>query len=246
MQFLALAADYDGTIADNGSVGDATYAALERLKRTGRRLLLVTGRNMASLERACHRLDLFDRVVAENGALLYDPATEQERVIAPAPSPTFVERLRERGVSPLTVGRSIVATWRPHERTVLQVIQELGLALHIVFNKGAVMVLPANVDKASGLRAALRELHLSARNVVGVGDAENDHAFLDCCGCSAAVANAVPSLKAQAHISLDRACGEGVVELARMIERAHSRIVLREPHGVPAGDAIECRARPST
>ena len=94
-------------------MSEETYAALEALKKTGRKLLLVTGRGMPSLKRAFPRLKLFDRVVAENGALLYDPATEQERVIAPAPSPAFVERLRERGVSPLSVGHSIVATWSP-------------------------------------------------------------------------------------------------------------------------------------
>ena len=236
MYFLALAADYDGTIAADGSVSDETYAALIALKKTGRRLLLVTGRTVESLKRACHRLKLFDRVVAENGALLYDPATEEERAIAPPPPAAFVERLRERGVSPLAVGRSIVATWSPHENTVLQVIHELGLELHIVFNKGAVMVLPANVNKASGLCAALHELELSARNVVGVGDAENDHAFLECCGCSAAVANAIPSLMAQADIRLDHARGEGVVQLARMIEDGDSRIAPDGRHGVLVGE----------
>jgi HAD superfamily hydrolase (TIGR01484 family) len=235
MYFLALAADYDGTIAADGVVSDDTCEALATLKKTGRKLVLVTGRNMPSLKRAFPRLKLFDRVVAENGALLYDPATEQERVLAPPPSPAFVERLRERGVSPLTVGHSIVATWTPHEKTVLEVIQELGLELHIVFNKGAVMVLPSNVNKASGLCAALDELELSRLNVVGVGDAENDHAFLACCGCSAAVANAIPSIAAQADIPLRGARGEGVVELTRMIAEADSRIVPPEKHGVLVG-----------
>jgi HAD superfamily hydrolase (TIGR01484 family) len=236
MYFLALAADYDGTIAADGAVSDETYAALEALKKTGRRLLLVTGRNLESLKRSCHRLKLFDRVVAENGALLYDPATEEERVIAPPPSPIFVEQLRERGVSPLSVGHAIVATWTPHERTVLEVIQELGLELHIIFNKGAVMVLPANVNKASGLCAALQDLEVSALNVVGVGDAENDHAFLKCCGCSAAVANAIPSLKTEVDIPLEHGHGDGIVELARMIEDADSRIVPEERHGVLVGE----------
>ncbi len=108
---------------------------------------------------------------------------------------------------------------------MLEVIHELGLELHIIFNKGAVMVLPSNVNKASGLCAALDELELSRLNVVGVGDAENDHAFLKCCGCSAAVANAIPSLAAEVDIALPHARGEGVVELARMIAEADSRIV---------------------
>ena len=56
------------------------------------------------------------------------------------------------------------------------------------------MVLPPGVNKASGLEAVLAELGLSRHNVVGVGDAENDHAFLDMCESSVAVANAMPTL----------------------------------------------------
>ena len=129
--------------------------------------------------RRCFRSSkLFDRVVAENGALLYDPATDKERAIADAPPAALVERLQECNVTPLSVGRSIVATWEPNETTVLEVIRDLGLELQIIFNKGAVMVLPPGVNKATGLAAALRELELSHHNVVAVGDAENDHAFL--------------------------------------------------------------------
>jgi hypothetical protein len=110
--------------------------------------------------------------------VIYDPATELERVIAPAPPVRLVEKLMERNVEPISVGRSIVGTWEPHQATVLNVIQELGLESQIIFNKGAVMVLPPGVNKASGLKAALAELDIAVPNAVGVGDAENDHAFL--------------------------------------------------------------------
>ena len=190
MYFLALATDFDGTIAHHGIVDDSTREALAQFKQTGRRLILVTGRDLPDLKRAFPELELFDRVVAENGALIYDPATEQERILAAAPPAVFIEKLRERNVQPLAVGRSIVATWEPHETTVLEVIRELGLELQIIFNKGAVMILPPGMNKAAGTVAALDELELSPHNVVGVGDAENDHAFLRACGCAAAVANA--------------------------------------------------------
>ena len=192
MRYLVLAVDYDGTLAADGRVDAPTVAALERLRASGRRVLLVTGRELADLRRVFDRLDLFDRVVAENGALLYDPTARAERPLAEPPPEELVARLRGAGVAPLSVGRSIVATREPHETTVLAVIRELGLELHVVFNKGAVMVLPSGVNKATGLAAALGELGLSAHNVVGVGDAENDHAFLAACECAAAVANALP------------------------------------------------------
>jgi hydroxymethylpyrimidine pyrophosphatase-like HAD family hydrolase len=95
----------------------------------------------------------------------------------------------------------------------MDVIRELGLDLQVILNKGSVMVLPASVDKASGLRAALDALALSPRGVVAIGDAENDQAFLAICGCGVAVANALDALKAEArHVTRGEA-GAGVREI---------------------------------
>ena len=68
MRYLALATDYDGTLARHGQVDAPTLAALERLRATGHKLLLVTGREMDDLKRCFAELHLFDWVVAENGA----------------------------------------------------------------------------------------------------------------------------------------------------------------------------------
>jgi HAD superfamily hydrolase (TIGR01484 family) len=214
--FVALATDYDGTLARDGRVDGATLRALKDIKSSGRKLILVTGRDLPDLQRAFSELDLFDLVVAENGALLFNPTTRKETVLAEAPSSALVARLQELGVSPLSVGRAIVATWEPNETTVLQAIRELGLELHIIFNKGAVMVLPGNINKAWGLKHALKPLGLSQHNVVGIGDAENDQAFLSACGCAVAVDNALPSVKDKADfVVADH--GKGVIELARRL-----------------------------
>ena len=235
MYFLALATDYDGTIAHHGVVEARTYEALKRFKETGRRLILVTGRDLPDLKRVFPEFTLYDWIVAENGSVIYNPASGEERVIAPAPPPAFIEALKLRNVTPLAVGRCIVATWEPHEKTVLEAIRDLGLELQIIFNKGAVMVLPPGMNKAAGLAAALRELDLSPPNVVGVGDAENDHAFLRFCGCDAAVANALPAVKDEADIRLAGPHGEGVIELVDMILRDDGRVLRPHRHGILVG-----------
>jgi HAD superfamily hydrolase (TIGR01484 family) len=214
--FKALATDYDGTIAHDGIVDDATLDALERLKHSGRRLVMVTGRELPDLERVCPRLDLFDRVVAENGALLYTPATKEARLLGPRPPDEFVARLKDLAIEPLSVGRVIVATWEPNETTVLEAIRELGLDLQIIFNKGAVMVLPNGINKASGLGAALEDLGLSAHNVVATGDAENDLAFMRTCGCAVAVGNALPAVKEAADVVTEAPRGAGVAEVVSL------------------------------
>lgn len=213
MRYHVLASDYDGTLAHHGRVDEPTLAALEKLLATGRRLVLVTGRELPELLEIFPRIDLFEVVVAENGALLYRPGTKEEKLLAEPPPERFVKRLRERGVQPISVGRSIVATWEPHENAVLETIRDLGLELQVIFNKGAVMVLPAGVSKASGLTAALHEMGLSSHNAVAVGDAENDHALLRMCEVSVAVANALPSLKETADYVTTTDHGAGVAEL---------------------------------
>jgi HAD superfamily hydrolase (TIGR01484 family) len=213
MNFCNLATDYDGTLADNGRVSKSTIQALEAFRGSGRSITLVTGRELPQLLEIFDRTDLFEWIVAENGALLYHPATGRKRLLAEPISLQFVEELQRRGVSPISTGDVVVATWRPHENTVVEVIRNLGLELQVTLNKDAVMVLPIGVDKASGLAAALEEMRLSWRNVVGVGDAENDIAFLRKCECSVAVSNALDSVKAQADFTTSAAREQGVVEL---------------------------------
>jgi HAD superfamily hydrolase (TIGR01484 family) len=213
MRFTALATDYDGTLATDGFVESQTVEALRRLRQTGRRVILVTGRTMVSLREVFPRLQEFDSIVAENGGTLYDPATGSERLLAEAPSEAFLRLLQRRVRLPLEVGRAIVATSENEKQIVLNTIQDLGLELQIIFNKGSLMILPSGVNKATGLAAAVKELGLSIHSVVGIGDAENDHAFLAACEFSVAVANALPSIKEQVHLVTSLRYGRGVAEL---------------------------------
>jgi hydroxymethylpyrimidine pyrophosphatase-like HAD family hydrolase len=163
MKWRALATDFDGTIATDAVVDEPTQLALVRLRSANVRTLLVTGRHLSDFEAMASFITIFDIVVAENGAVLFEP--------------------------------------------------ELGLELQVIFNKGAVMVLPSGINKASGLQAALETFGLSAGTVIGVGDAENDHAFLELCGLPVAVANAVPALKEKAALITEHSAGAGVTEL---------------------------------
>ena len=213
MRYFCLACDYDGTIAHDGVCAPSTIEALKRVSASGRKLVLVTGRELNDLRQVFPDFGIFDRIVAENGALLYRPAAKDQKVLAEGPPPEFVEELRRRGVTPVSVGQCIVASWHPFEATILEVIREQGLELQVIFNKNAVMVLPSGVNKASGLQVALDELRLSPHNAVAVGDAENDHIFLKQCECSVAVANALPSIKERADFVTGGSHGAGVEEL---------------------------------
>jgi HAD superfamily hydrolase (TIGR01484 family) len=235
VRYQVLATDYDGTIAQHGDVDEHTLDALRRFKASGRKLVLVTGRELEDLLRVFHHMELFELVVAENGALLYRPVDQSITLLGERLPEGFAAALRERGVDPLSVGHIIVATWEPNETTVLQTIRDLGLELEIIFNKGAVMVLPPGVNKASGLAAALHQLGLSPHNSVGVGDAENDHAFLSICECAVAVANALPALKERCDEVMPSPRGAGVVELIDQVLEDDLRSLRLSRHDVLLG-----------
>ncbi len=285
MRFLAFASDYDGTLAHNGKIDRQTLRALEQLKRTGRKLILVTGRELDELIELFPQAAIFDCIVAENGALLYWPLPGKQasitkntprtqaglggkitgskpgtkanpgakakpgtaakpesktksgtkarlsgiitatgkpgrlETLTDPPAPEFVAHLRQKRVTPLSVGHSIVATSLKHKRTVVSTILEMDLDLHVILNKDAIMVLPTGVTKGTGLRVALDELGIAPHNVVAVGDAENDDSLLSMCGFSVAVANAIPALKRRAHKTTKQEHGAGVVEIIEQIMR---------------------------
>lgn len=210
---VALATDYDETLAAKGKTAPPTLEALKRLKTSGRKLILVTGRELDDLLQIFHEIKIFDGVVAENGAVLYFPANGKVKSMAPAPPAQLLQLLRQHGVRPLSAGRSIVATLHDQDQAVREIIAEMGLPMEVIFNRDSLMILPAGTNKGTGLEAMLEELHLPAAGVAGIGDAENDEPFLALCGISAAVSNALPAIKDAVDIVTTGQYGAGVIEL---------------------------------
>jgi hydroxymethylpyrimidine pyrophosphatase-like HAD family hydrolase len=213
MHYFALACDFDQTLANMGVVAKSTLGALERLVASGRKLLLVTGRQLDDLQRVFPQISMFDRVVAENGAVLFRPATGETKLLAEAPPQAFIDALHRRGVAPLSRGLVVVDSREPEDAKILAIIRELGLELQVIYNKGAVMVLPSGVNKGTGLLAALSEIGLSHHNTVTMGDAENDHALLNAGECGVAVSNAIETLRQRADFTCSSPDGKGVEEI---------------------------------
>jgi HAD superfamily hydrolase (TIGR01484 family) len=235
VRFLALATDYDGTIAHHGQVAAKTLESLRKVRESGRKLVLVSGRQIDDLLVAFPEVHVFHRVVAENGGVLYRTETREHVLLTRPADERLIEALQARNVEPLSLGKTVVATWEPHQDVALEAIKELGLELQVIFNKGAVMILPSGVDKASGLAAALTDLGLSAHNVAGIGDAENDHAFLDLCEVGAATANALPALKDASDHVTDAEDGEGAREFIAALLKDDLRSL--PPRSLPPGGA---------
>lgn len=173
MYCRVIACDFDGTGASDGRLAPEVADVLHAARNAGVTTLLATGRVLDDLRAALVDFSAFDAVVAENGAIVWFPASGHTIQLGPTPPASFLDRLRSAGI-PFHAGAVVIGTWDNHAAEVLRAIREAGADLQLVFNRAALMLLPSGVNKATGVQRALDELGCSARNMIAFGDAEND------------------------------------------------------------------------
>src|SRR5206468_3594192 len=96
-----------------------------RLCDSGRKVVLVTGREIEDLLAIFPDVEVFDRVVAENGGVVYRPASREHKTLGEAPPPELISALRARGISPLSVGHCLVVTREPNGAGVTELMEKL-------------------------------------------------------------------------------------------------------------------------
>jgi hydroxymethylpyrimidine pyrophosphatase-like HAD family hydrolase len=197
MLFKALACDFDGTLASEDRIGEEARTALGQARAAGLRLVLVTGRTFFELTRVCDCLELFEAVVAENGAVLYYPGEAMIRDQGPPPPRRLLAELDRRGIY-YQAGRVIVGTARSDEPVVREALAAADDRRDIVYNRGALMLLPTGVSKGTGVQQAIRLLSLSPHDVLALGDGENDLPLFEACGWSGCPASGGPEVQVRA------------------------------------------------
>jgi hydroxymethylpyrimidine pyrophosphatase-like HAD family hydrolase len=228
VKLFVLALDYDGTIARHGVAGADVRDAIAAARARGILVLLVTGRMLDELRRVAGDLRFVDGVVAENGGVLHFPDTGHTTVIAPAIPIGFIDRLRSAGV-PHAVGQSLVDADAAQAQALLEAIRALELPLVLIFNGGRVMTMAQGVSKATGLAAMLAALRRSPRNMVAIGDAENDHELLRLAEVGAAVEWGSVALRAAADIVVRGADPPAVAGYVRSLAAAGTLPVAARP-----------------
>lgn len=201
----ALAMDLDGTLTSGGQpIKKELNEALRGLRHRGTRLILATGRCVSEAESITGG-DLFDAVVAENGAVLLVDGVKTKD----APSDWGQVRARllphlesgcEEVILSTDIGNLEVARRLASDRAVIEL------------NKDRLMIVPPGVTKGKGLSAALVALRLEPRETACVGDGENDVSMFGVAGIKVALANSVEGLKLVADMVTSRGDGDGTLE----------------------------------
>ena len=223
MYCRVLACDFDGTCASDGHLAPETADVLRTARAAGIMTLLVTGRVLEDLRRGSVDFSAFDAVVAENGAIVWLPNVDRTIQLGEAPPEWFLGRLRDAGIA-FQAGAVVIGTWEQHAAHALSLIREAGVDLQLVFNRGAVMLLPSGINKAVGVERALAELGRSARNMIAFGDAENDLPLFALSEIGVAARGSVPAVATAADDRLTQPGPAGVGHYIRRLLDLHARV----------------------
>jgi hypothetical protein len=193
MKFAVLALDYDGTIAQDGKVHPAVVEAVGEARSRGISVVLVTGRILSDLRRVLGNQELFDAIVAENGAVLAFPRGWTRVLGHPLPE-SLLSELRRLNVA-FASGECILEADALDSSKILDAVRTIEPAVGIVFNLRRIMLLPLGISKATGLREALTTMRLSVHNCIAMGSGENDYQLLEACEIGVAVGSGASSLR---------------------------------------------------
>jgi len=208
-----IAIDVDGTLYEGGVVAPQAIAALRDATDRGHIVLVVTGRRWTSLFDVIPEvLPLCIGAVCENGGVLVVREPAQHTLLHRQASSTLIAALQAAHIEPLDVGEVALGVPTVFGAEVAQIVAAAGTDEVMVHNKGSIMLLPPNCDKATGLRSALNTLQLTGSPIIAIGDAGNDLPMFEMATHPVAVANADDAVLAARVPRTRGVAGLGVAE----------------------------------
>jgi phosphoglycolate phosphatase (TIGR01487 family) len=230
MDIKGFAVDVDGTITEDGGVIslDAAYT-LRWLEKMNYRVILVSGRSAWEAYALSVYLGTTKVVVGENGGVVatspldmtlladisyslmaYDYLSKKiSNVKKKLVFPRFTEIVLERTFD-IDEGRRI--------------LDESGIPVTINDSKYGYHLTHKSVNKAVGLKLAVKHLGIDTSEIVAVGDSEIDIPMFKICGYSVALGNSPDSLKNEASFSVNLSMGDGLVEAIQHIAEKFMKI----------------------
>ena len=219
MAIKVFAVDIDGTLTENGggTIHLAALAKLRYLERLGYNVIYVTGRS--SVE--AYVLAVFGGTtriaVGENGGAI-TIAPQEHKLLASREKcmqgyevlKKSIDGVQTKPVFPRMTEVVLLRTFDLKEGQ--KILDEHGLPLYLSDSKYAFHINEKGVDKAYGLREALKMLKADPEETVAIGDSETDMPMYDICGCSIALGHADENVKKKADYVVAGREGAGLAE----------------------------------
>lgn len=219
MTIKVFAVDIDGTLTENGGgiVSLQALAKLRYLDRLGYSVIYVTGRS--SIE--AFVLAVFGGTtrlaVGENGGAI-TMAPQEHKLLASREKcmqgyeilKKSLDGVQEKPVFPRMTEVVMLRTFDIAEGQ--KILDEHGLPLYLNDSKYAFHINEKGVDKALGLKEALKVLKAEPEEVVSIGDSETDVPMFKVCAHSVALGHADDQVKAKASHVVSGREGAGLIE----------------------------------
>ncbi|NPA85296.1 MAG: phosphoglycolate phosphatase [Crenarchaeota archaeon] len=238
-----VAADVDGTLTEGVSflLSLEAIRALRELERAGIKVILVSGNSRPITLTLKRYLGTTAPVVYENGCGCGDYSWEDyvvERnmcMLAKEAADMLLKVLSVKGWKP-----SWQNPWRRCDFAInapggeaseedaqkaYQILDELGYikqGLVVMASRHAVHIMPKGCGKGKGVRRVVERLGYEMKDVLAVGDAENDVDMIKEAGIGVAVADAQEVLKRVADIVAPEPAGRGFAWIAKKVLEARS------------------------
>jgi phosphoglycolate phosphatase (TIGR01487 family) len=213
------AIDIDGTLTENGggTIHLGALAKLRYLEKLGYNVIYVTGRS--SIE--AYVLAVFGGTtriaVGENGGAITVAPQEHKLLASRDRCMEGYEVLKKNidgvQVKPVFPRMTEVVMLRTFNlREGQKILDEHGLQLYLSDSKYAFHINEKGVDKALGLREALKMLKADPEDAVAIGDSETDVSMYGICGYSIALGHAEENVKKNASYVVAGSEGVGLAE----------------------------------
>jgi phosphoglycolate phosphatase (TIGR01487 family) len=213
------AVDIDGTLTENGggAVSLAALAKLRYLDRLGYSVVYVTGRSSVEAFVLAVFGGTTRLAVGENGGAI-TVAPQEHRLLASREKcmqgyevlKKSMDGVQEKPVFPRMTEVVMLRTFDLAQGQ--KILDEHGLQLYLNDSKYAFHINEKGVDKALGLREALKILKVEPEETVAIGDSETDVSMFEICGHSVALGHADDVVKAKASHVVSGREGTGLIE----------------------------------
>ena len=233
MSLPPLAVDVDGTLTRPGHDATAPLGldprVFDPLRAWPAPVVVATGKAFPYPVALCHFAGIEERVVAENGGVVY-AADEVEFRGDPEAARAVLAEFEDRGGDPGWEPVDTVNRWRETEVAVAadgdadllrsvaadhdMTVVDTGYAYHVV---------SPDVDKGRGLERAATLLGRDVDEFVAVGDSANDVALFEVVGDSYAVGNAADVARSAAAHTVKEEGADGFLAAVSAVEQRHER-----------------------
>ncbi len=219
-----LALDIDGTLTrpDGWGIDPRIFDALRDWEGP---IVLATGKAFPYPVALCHFIGIPERVVAENGGIVYTGETVHTTA-DPATAKAVIDDYRAAGYGTGWDGEDTVNRWRETEVAVERSQPDAPLreiaadyGLEVIDTGYAYHVVQPKTNKGDGVRRLARALDFSLEACIAIGDSINDVSTFEVVGHSFAVANADEAATDAADEVLEGAHADGTLSV---LERVRS------------------------